>query len=82
MIRRLEVDRLAHGSGLGRMLFFDAVTRTVAAGETVTMHDLIVDAANDNAKRFYERFGIVPLIGDPLCLFFSLGHAALQDPKG
>lgn len=46
------------------------------------MHDLIVDAANDNAKRFYKRFGIVPLTGVPMRLFISLGHADLQDPKG
>ncbi len=81
LIGRLAVDRSAHGRGFGRMLLADAVTRTVGAGDTVAMHALIVDAANDDAKRFYERFGFVPLTDDPMRLFLPLGHAALQGPK-
>ena len=82
LIGRLAVDRSAHRRGLGSVLLSDAVKRTVIAGETVTMHALIVDAANNDAKRFYERFGFVPLTDDPMRLFLSLGHAALQYPKG
>ena len=82
LVGRLAVDRSAHGRGLGRMLLADAVRRTVAAGETVAMHALIVDAANDDARRFYEKFGFVPLTDDPMRLFLPLGHAALQGPKG
>ena len=82
LIGRLAVDRSAHGRGLGRMLLADAVKRTVAAGETVAMHALIVDAANEDAKRFYERFGFLPLTDDPMRLFLPLGHAALQGPQG
>ena len=81
LIGRLAVDRSAHGHGLGRMLLADAVKRTLAAGETVAMHALIVDAANDDAKRFYERFGFVPLTDDPMRLFLPLGHAALRGPE-
>ncbi len=82
LIGRLAVDRSVHGRGLGRMLLADAVKRTVAAGETVAMHALIVDAANDDAKRFYERFGFAPLTDDPMRLLLPLGHAALQGPQG
>ena len=82
LIGRLAVDRSAHGRGLGRMLLADAVKRTVAAGESVAMHALIVDAANEDAKRFYERFGFLPLTDDPMRLFLPLGHAALQGTKG
>lgn len=81
LIGRLAVDRSAHGRGLGRMLLADAVKRTLAAGETVAMHALIVDAVNDDAKRFYERFGFVPLTDDPMRLFLPLGHAALRGPE-
>ena len=82
LIGRLAIDRSTHGRGLGRMLLADAVKRTVAAGETVAMHALIVDATNDDAKRFYKRFGFVPLSDDPMRLFLPLDHAALQGPKG
>ena len=82
LIGRLAVDRSAHGRGFGRMLLADAVKRTVAAGATVAMHTLIVDAANDDAKRCCERLGFAPLTDDPMRLFLPLGHAALQGPKG
>ena len=81
LIGRLAVDRSAHGRGLGRMLLADAVRRTVAAGETVAIHALIVDAANDDARRFYERFGFEPLTDHPMRLFLPLGHAVLRGPK-
>ena len=79
---RLAVDRSAHGRGVGRMLLADAVKRTLAAGETVAMHAVLVDAANDDAKRFYERFGFLPLTDDPMRLFLPLGHASLRNPTG
>ena len=82
LIGRLAVDRSAQGRGLGRLLLADALKRVVAAGETVAMYALIVDAANDGAKRFYERFGFAPLTDHPLRLFLPLAHAALQGAKG
>lgn len=78
LIGRLAVNRSAQGLGLGRMLLADAVKRVVVASETVAMHALIVDAANDDAKRFYEGFGFLPLTDDPMRLFLPLRHAALQ----
>lgn len=51
LIGRLAIDRSAQGRGIGRLLLADAIKRVVAAGETVAMHALIVDAANDDAKR-------------------------------
>ena len=63
------------------MLLADAVERTVAAGETVAMHAVGMDAADEDAKHFYDSFGLVPLTDDPMRLFFPLGHAALQGRK-
>lgn len=63
------------------MLLADAVRWTVAVGETMAVHALIVDAANHDAKHCYERFGFVPLTDDPMRLFLPLGHAALQGTK-
>ena len=65
-------------NSLGRMLLADAVKRTVAAGETVTMHALIVDAVNDDAKRFYERGGFVLLTDDPMHLFLPLSRGVFR----
>ncbi len=82
LIGRLAVDRSAHGRGLGRMLLADAVKRVVAAGEIVAMYALIVDAANDDAKHFYEGFGFERLSDEPMRLFLPLGHATLRGSKG
>ena len=78
LIGRLAVDRSAHGRGLGRMLLADAVNRVAAAGETVAMHALVVDAANADAKRFYERFGFAPLADGPMRLFLPLARISHQ----
>ena len=82
LIGRLVVDSAMHGRGLGRMLLADAVKRTMAAGETVAMHALIVHSASNDAKRFHERLGFAPLTDEPMRLFLPLGHAAFQGPKG
>ena len=77
LIGRLAIDRSAQGRGMGRLLLADAVRRVVAAGETVAMHALIVDPANEDAKRFYEGFGFRPLADNPMRLFLPLGQAVL-----
>ena len=80
LLGRLAVDRSVHGRGVGRMLLADAIRRIVVAGDTVAMHAMIVDAANDGAKRFYEGFGFMPLADRSMRLFLALGHAALRGP--
>ena len=78
LIGRLAVDRSAQGQGLGGMLLADAVKRIGVAGETVAMHAVIVDAANGDAMRFYERFGFVPLADELMRLYLPLGHAEFR----
>jgi len=42
---------------------------------------LVVDAANEHAKRFYEKFGFAPLTEAPMRLFLPLGRIARGDSK-
>ena len=44
LLGRLALDRSVHGRGVGRMLLADAVRRVIAAGESVAMYAMIVDA--------------------------------------
>ena len=81
LIGRLAVDASVHGRGVGSLLLADAVKRVAAAGKTVVMHALIVDAANDAARRFYEGFGFAPLRDAQMRLFLALGHAAARHSK-
>ena len=66
----------------GRLLRADVLRHVAAADQTVAMHALVVDTANDDAKRFNEGFGFSPLTDEPLRLFLPLGHTALRGLKG
>ena len=80
LVGRFAVDWSVHGRVVGRMPLVDAVKRVIAAGESLAMYAMIVDAANDSAKRFYEGFGFMPLADRQMGLFLPLGHAALRGP--
>lgn len=74
LIGRLAVDRSRQGQGLGRMLLADAVKRAIAIGDSMAIHAMIVDAENEGAKAFYEKFGFIPLPGNAMRLFLPLGR--------
>ncbi len=73
LIGRLAVDRSSQASGIGRMLLADAVKRTASAGEAIAVYAVVVDAKDENAKRFYEAFGFMSLRDRPMRLFLPLG---------
>ena len=58
------------------MLLADAIRRTVAVGDSVAIYAVIVDAENERAKAFYEKFGFVQLPSNPMRLFLYLGRTA------
>ncbi|HEY5225869.1 MAG TPA: GNAT family N-acetyltransferase [Methylovirgula sp.] len=57
ILGRLAVDRACQGQGLGETLLLDAVRRVVRASVTLMVYAVIVDAKNDRAVAFYERYG-------------------------
>lgn len=68
LIGRLAIDRSVRGTGLGGMLLFDALLRALEGTKTVMSFAVIVDAKDDNAKRFYQKHGFIPLQGNRLFL--------------
>lgn len=56
------------------MLLADAVKRAIAIGDSMAIHAMIVDAENEGAKAFYEKFGFIPLPGNAMRLFLPLGR--------
>jgi predicted N-acetyltransferase YhbS len=60
LLGRLAVDEEHKGNGLGAGLLRHAMELTVAAGETIGVRLLVVNALHDDAARFYERFGFAP----------------------
>src|SRR5216684_2258469 len=69
---RLAIDRSVQGQGLGSDLFLAAGERALAVSAEVGGVALAIDAKDENAARWYERFGALPLLDDPLKLILPL----------
>lgn len=69
---RLAVDRQHHGKGYGGLLLAEAMKRVLEVFETAGGIGLFVDAKDEAAARFYQRFGFEPLPQNPLQLFLPL----------
>jgi ribosomal protein S18 acetylase RimI-like enzyme len=72
-IGRLAVDQRFQGRGLGAALLADAATRTLKADAAA--FTLLVEARNDQAVAFYQRFGFRRLASQPRTLFLPLATA-------
>jgi GNAT superfamily N-acetyltransferase len=72
LIGRLATDRRYRGQGLGSLLLFDALRRTLALSEEVGITAVIVDAKDDAAQQFYERYGFQRLIDQERRLFLMV----------
>ena len=73
---RLAVDRSVQGQGLGGELLVAAGERALAVAAEVGGVALAIDAWDGRAARWYERFGAVPLLDDPLKLILPLAVIA------
>jgi ribosomal protein S18 acetylase RimI-like enzyme len=69
-IGRLAVDERFQGRGLGGALLMNAAHRTLLADAAA--YTLLVDAKNDGAVAFYQRYGFRPLSSQPRTLFLPL----------
>jgi GNAT superfamily N-acetyltransferase len=67
LLGRLAVDRRWRGKGYGRFLLADALWR--AAVSEIASFAVIVDAKDDNARRFYERESFLAFPDQPMKLF-------------
>lgn len=69
LLARLAVASSRQGGGLGTRLAASAVHHAVRAQEVVAARLLVVDAIDDEAARFYVRFGFTAWPADPPRLF-------------
>ena len=72
VIGRLAVDRSHQGRGLGEVLLLDAVRRVVRASHAIGVYAVVVDAKNDRARTFYERYGFRTFASLPHRLFLPI----------
>jgi GNAT superfamily N-acetyltransferase len=76
ILGRLAVDRSWQRKGLGEFLLADAAGRVLEASKVLGVFALIVDAKNDRAVAFYERYGFKPFPASPGRLFVPLETVA------
>lgn len=69
LVARLALDRREQGKGLGARLLSEALRKAVTAGEAAAARLVVVDAIDDGAVRFYERFGFVAVPDHPYRLY-------------
>lgn len=74
LLGRLAVDRRQQSQGYGRFLLADALFRAVSS--EIASFAVIVDAKNENARRFYERESFLPFPDQPLKLFRPMADIA------
>ena len=72
LLARLAVDTSVTGRGVGAWLLRDAMTRTLAASETIGVRAMLVHAIDRNAREFYIRHGLEPSGTDPLHLMILI----------
>lgn len=64
LLGRLAVDRSVQGQGLGAFLLVDALRRVDYISQHVGVRAVEVDAIDAAARRFYLKFGFLPLLDD------------------
>jgi GNAT superfamily N-acetyltransferase len=69
---RLAVDRKAKGNGLGEVLLIDAFRRVLSIANQFGIYAIEVFALNENAKKFYLKYGFAPLQDDEFHLYLPI----------
>jgi GNAT superfamily N-acetyltransferase len=71
-LARLAVSEKYQRKGYGGLLLAEAVHRTVLIADQAGVIGLFVDAKDERARLFYEKYGFVPLPDHALQLFLPL----------
>jgi GNAT superfamily N-acetyltransferase len=77
---RLAVSAAMQGQRVGSALLFAAGRRAIAVAAEVGGIALAIDAKNERAAAWYERFGALRLMDDPLRLLLPLATIADAAP--
>jgi GNAT superfamily N-acetyltransferase len=78
LLARLAIATPWQGRGLGSDLLRDGLRRTLAAAEQIGIRAVLVDAIDEQAARFYSRYGFEPATADGLTLVVPLAAVRKQ----
>lgn len=71
-LSRLAVDKAYQGQRLGEALLMNALVRCAKIADEIGTVGIIVDAKNEQAKRFYQKYGFTPYTAKPLTLVIPM----------
>lgn len=74
LIGRLAVDKDYQGRGIGSDLLLHALHTIKAISEMTGVAFVVVDAKDDIAKNFYEKYGFKSLSTNPMRLCYPVKH--------
>ena len=72
LIGRLAIGEQHKGQGLGAQLLRHALLQSLAQSQALAIAVVVVDALNDDAKRFYEHYGFVPVASEGSRLYLPM----------
>ncbi|MDA8426991.1 MAG: GNAT family N-acetyltransferase [Treponema sp.] len=75
-IGKLAVDTKFQGQGVGAWLLRQALEKALVVSTEVGLYAVIVDAIDEKAKGFYQKYGFTAFAGYPLMLFLPLATIA------
>ncbi len=76
LIGRLAVDKNYKGMGWGKLLVMDALYKSLEASKQVASFAVVVDAIDEQAVKFYQRFDFQTFPKQPLKLFRTMKNIA------
>ena len=71
-LARLAVDKSYQRQGIGKILMIEAMKKALIIADNAGVIGLFVDAKDEVAKSYYNRYGFVELKDHPLKMFLPL----------
>jgi GNAT superfamily N-acetyltransferase len=72
LLARLAVDQTWQRKGLGEGLLLDALQRSLAIAVELGIYAVAVDAIDNAASTFYQKYGFIALLDHPLHLYLPV----------
>lgn len=76
LLGRLAIDKKYQGRKLGEMLLMDALYRSLNSSHEIASMAVVVDAKDEKARSFYERYDFIQFPNSPLRLFLPMKSIA------
>ena len=81
LLGRLARSLEHKGQGIGELLLMDALRRSLELSRRIASVAVVVDAVDEKAREFYQRYGFIDAPGHPNRLFIPMQTVALLFPE-